>query len=119
MTPYLFVVAFIVFILGTIGPVLLIAFYEFVLRKFGIFLDKKTNTFLRSPKLLKAAEMFADCQPRKTLSKICFFFGLMSIVSSATLMLIIGFDSDQVRDLGLFVGLWASTLFGLANYLKN
>jgi hypothetical protein len=119
MTAYLFVLAFMVFILGTVGPVLSVLAYEFALKKFGMFIDPKTNQVLRNPKLVKMAEVFTDCKPKKVLSRACFVFGLMSIVASATLILAVGFESDQIRDLGLFVGLWASTLFGLANYLKK
>ena len=119
MTAYLFVLAFMVFILGTVGPILIVLAYEFTLKKFGFYIDNKTNTILRNPKLIKMAEVFADCRPKKVLSRACFIFGIMSILASASLMLAIGFESDQTRDLGLFVGLWASTLFGLANYLKN
>jgi hypothetical protein len=119
MTPYLFVVAFLVFILGTVGPILITMIYEFFIKKFGIFIDPKTNQVLRNPKFLKIAELISDCKPKKMLSRACFFFGLMSILVSASLMLAVGFESDQTRDLGLFIGLWASTLFGLANYLKK
>jgi hypothetical protein len=118
MTPYLFVLAFIVFILGTVGPIILTLIYETLLKKFSIFIDDKTNTFLRNNKVLKAAQIIS-CNPKKCLSKVCFTFGLMSIAVSATFMLIIDFNNDQTRDLALFVGLWASTLFGLANYLKD
>ena len=119
MTPYLFVVAFLVFILGTVGPVVITMMYEHILKRFGIFIDPKTNQILRNPKLLKIAELMSDCKPKKMLSRACFIFGLMSIVTSASLMLFVGFENSQTRDLALFVGLWASTLFGLANYLKN
>jgi hypothetical protein len=119
MSAYFFVLAFIVFILGTIVPVVGILLYEFLIKKFGIYVDKKTNKVLRNPFLLNLTSLFTDNTPKKFLCKACFSFGLMSIVSSASLMLLVGFDSDQIRDLGLFVGLWASTLFGIANFLKD
>ncbi len=119
MTPYLFVVAFLVFILGTTGPIIITIVYEYILKRFGVFIDPKTNQVLRNPKVLKIAELIADCRPKKMLSKACFIFGLLSIVTSGSLMLFVGFENNQTRDLALFVGLWASTLFGLANYLKD
>lgn len=113
MTPYLFVLAFLVFIIGTVSPIVFALVYEVLLKKFTFSLS------LRKSKFLKLAILFTDCNPRCALSKACFFFGLFSIIVSACLMLLIGFESDKTRDLGLFVGLWASTLFGLANFFKN
>ena len=119
MTPYLFVVAFLIFILGTAGTVTTTIIYERFLKKYNIFINPKINRIFKNQKLLKITELILDSKPKKMLSNTCFIFGLLSIVTSAFLMLFIGFENSQTRDLGLFVGLWASTLFGLANFLKH
>jgi hypothetical protein len=119
MTPYLFVLAFMIFILGTVGPIIGILLYELLLKKFGMYTDKRTNKLLRNPFLLNITKIFTDSTPKKFLCEACFSFGVLSIISSVCLMLFIGFENSQTRDLALFVGLWASTLFGLANFFKE
>jgi hypothetical protein len=57
------------------------------------------------------------------LEKVCFTFGVLSVFFSLTIMLLFGGSTDlesaHNQRLALFVGLWAPTLIGIANYLKR
>ena len=112
MTPYLFVFAFMVFITGVIGPVICNLLYN-------LFFKNSKNESLNNYFLHNLTELFTEGEQKKFLSRSCFSLGLLSVGTSACLMLFIGFENPQTRDLGLFVGLWASTLLGFANYFKN
>jgi len=107
MTPSLLVSVFAAFIIGTVGPVIGILLYSF-------FVKKINKSFV-----LNLTKLFTESKPKMFLSSSCCFLGILSIGVSFFLMLFIGFENSQTRDLGLFVGLWASTLFSLANFLKN
>ena len=57
---------------------------------------------------------------KKQLSNVCFTASLASvIVSIATWVLISPDDPAHGERFALFIGLWAPTLMGLANYYKN
>jgi len=113
MTPYLFVLAFTCFVIALVGPILLALGYEQALRKIGFL------SFLRNTKFFKLYEFISTCVPKIALRRACVLLGVMSILVSGSLMLIFGFDNHLTRDLSLFVGLWATTLFGIANFLKD
>jgi hypothetical protein len=51
---------------------------------------------------------------------VCFYIGILSIPLSASLMLFF-YNSveDNAQRLSLFVGLWAPTMIGIANFLKK
>ena len=54
------------------------------------------------------------------LSNICFFASLASVGASIVTWVTVG-DSDpaHAERFGIFIGLWAPTLMGLANYYKE
>ncbi len=57
---------------------------------------------------------------KQQLSSICFTASLVSvIVSIATWVLISPDDPAHGERFALFIGLWAPTLMGLANYYKR
>jgi len=59
----------------------------------------------------------------KNLSLICLVFGFASILGSIFIWYTAKGDTAETlahaERFGIFVGLWAPTFFGLANYLKN
>jgi len=54
------------------------------------------------------------------LSRVCFFASLGSVAGSIAVWTLTG-DTDpaHAERFGIFVGLWAPTLMGLANYFKR
>ena len=54
------------------------------------------------------------------LSNICFFASLASVAASIATWITVG-DTDpaHAERFGIFIGLWAPTLMGLANYYKE
>ena len=57
---------------------------------------------------------------KETLSKVCFTASLVSVAGSIlTWMAVQGGDPAHAERFGIFIGLWAPTLMGLANYFKN
>ena len=59
-------------------------------------------------------------KPNKKLSNLCFFASLASVVASIVTWVTVG-DSDpaHAERFGIFIGLWAPTLMGLANYYRK
>jgi hypothetical protein len=60
--------------------------------------------------------------PFVLLSYICFLLGLLCIPVSASMMLLYFPKQEMLSDiqnLAIFVGIWASTLISIANFLKN
>ena len=55
-----------------------------------------------------------------TLSNFCFAASLVSVVVSIATWIAVG-DGDpaHAERFGIFIGLWAPTLMGLANYYKE
>jgi hypothetical protein len=122
MSAYLFVVAFTIFIIGTIGPIITSAFYEYILKRcIPSTLNNKSILvkLLRNKNLITTAHTFTQGRGKQLISKTCLTFGILSIFVANVLMLFTNFNSDQTRDLALFVGLWAATLISLASYLKD
>lgn len=107
MTPSLLVLVFAAFIVGTVGPVIGILLYSFFVKK------------INKPFVLNLTKVFTGNKPKMFLSSSCCFLGILSIGVSLFLTLFIGFENNLTRDLGLFVGLWAVTLFSLASFFKN
>ena len=56
----------------------------------------------------------------KNLSNLCFFASLASVACSILTWVSVG-DTDpaHAERFGIFIGLWAPTLMGLANYYKE
>jgi hypothetical protein len=56
----------------------------------------------------------------KNLSNLCFFASLASVACSIFTWVSVG-DADpaHAERFGIFIGLWAPTLMGLANYYKD
>lgn len=57
---------------------------------------------------------------RENLSKACFTASLVSVACSILTWVTVG-DTDpaHAERFGIFIGLWAPTLMGLANYYKD
>ena len=57
---------------------------------------------------------------RETLSTACFTASLVSVACSILTWVTVG-DTDpaHAERFGIFIGLWAPTLMGLANYYKD
>ena len=57
---------------------------------------------------------------KNNLSNFCFAASLVSVaVSIATWITVAGGDPAHAERFGIFIGLWAPTLMGLANYYKE
>ena len=55
-----------------------------------------------------------------SLSKFCFYASLVSVtVSIATWVSVGDADPAHAERFGIFIGLWAPTLMGLANFYKK
>ena len=56
----------------------------------------------------------------KNLSNLCFFASLASVACSILTWVSVG-DTDpaHAERFGIFIGLWAPTLMGLANYYRE
>ena len=52
-------------------------------------------------------------------SVICFWASLVSVAVSIATWTLLGGDSAHAERFGIFIGLWAPTLMGLANYYKD
>ena len=62
----------------------------------------------------------AEIMDKKSISNMCFVASLVSVgVSIATWTLMGGDDPAHAERFGIFIGLWAPTLMGLANYYKE
>ena len=48
-------------------------------------------------------------------SEICFWASLVSVAASIATWTLMGGDSAHAERFGIFIGLWAPTLMGLAN----
>jgi len=56
----------------------------------------------------------------KNLSNLCFFASLLSVACSiATWVTVSDADPAHAERFGIFIGLWAPTLMGLANYYRE
>ena len=56
----------------------------------------------------------------KNLSNLCFFASLASVAVSIVTWVSVGeVDPAHAERFGIFIGLWAPTLMGLANYYKE
>tara|TARA_B100001057_G_C22532186_1_gene826198 strand:+ start:160 stop:345 length:186 start_codon:yes stop_codon:yes gene_type:complete len=56
----------------------------------------------------------------KNLSNLCFFASLASVAVSIVTWTQVGeVDPAHAERFGIFIGLWAPTLMGLANYYKE
>jgi len=57
---------------------------------------------------------------KSSLSKFCFYASLMSVTVSILTWVSVG-DADpaHAERFGIFIGLWAPTLMGLANFYKE
>ena len=57
------------------------------------------------------------------LEKVCFAFGVLSIPASLFIMFVFGapgsINVEYSQKMAIFIGLWAPTLVGIANYLKK
>ena len=62
--------------------------------------------------------LFTPKQSVKTLSVLLFFIGLLCIPVSLLIVLTSGPNLED-KILGVFVGLWATTLISIANFFKN
>jgi len=57
---------------------------------------------------------------RDNLSKVCFTASLVSVACSIlTWVTVSDVDPAHAERFGIFIGLWAPTLMGLANYYKD
>ena len=57
---------------------------------------------------------------KSSLSKFCFYASLVSVaVSIATWVSVGDTDPAHAERFGIFIGLWAPTLMGLANFYKK
>ena len=57
---------------------------------------------------------------KNTLSNFCFAASLVSVVVSIATWIAVGYgDPAHAERFGIFIGLWAPTLMGLANYYKE
>jgi hypothetical protein len=122
MTSYLFVVAFTIFIIGILGPIVVSSVYEFLFKKCAAStLNNKCLLvkLFRNKYLLYLANIFTEGKSQQIICKMCLTLGIASIFVANILMLFTNFDSEQTRDLALFVGLWAATLISLASFLKK
>jgi hypothetical protein len=122
MVSYLFVVAFTIFIIGILGPIIVSSIYEYFFKKCAAStLNNKSLLvkFFRDKHLMSLANIFTEGRGQQILRKMCLILGITSIFVANILMLFTNFNSEQTRDLALFVGLWAATLISLASYLKD
>jgi hypothetical protein len=61
-----------------------------------------------------------DTIMRENLSKVCFAASLLSVACSIlTWVTVSDTDPAHAERFGIFIGLWAPTLMGLANYYRD
>ena len=56
---------------------------------------------------------------RSNLSRTCFIASLVSVAFSIATWSLAGDDPAHAERFGIFVGLWAPTLMGMANHFKE
>ena len=55
-----------------------------------------------------------------SISKFCFYASLLSVAASIATWVTVGVaDPAHAERFGIFIGLWAPTLMGLANFYKE
>ena len=55
----------------------------------------------------------------ETISTVCFYASLVSVVASIATWTLMGGDPGHVERFGIFVGLWAPTLMAMSNHYKE
>lgn len=58
-------------------------------------------------------------QKNNNVATTCFIASLVSVAASIGVWLTVGGDPAHAERFGIFVGLWAPTLMGLANYFRE
>jgi len=56
---------------------------------------------------------------KQHISNVCFTASLASVIVSILTWVFAGEDPAHAERFGIFIGLWAPTLMGLANYYKE